>query len=107
MTGAGNPYAPAAAPHGPALLSEEGIRRAANRAAVFAVLAVFILSIAAPVAVLHGHRALSAMKKSSLGQQHRGAALVGVVLGWLWTPVLLLELMTLVGEVRALLGRMS
>jgi hypothetical protein len=107
MTAAGNPYAATAAPHGPALLSEEGVRRAANRAAVFALLAVFIVSIAAPVAVLHGHRALSAMKKGDLGQQHRGAALVGVVLGWLWMPVLLLELVKLAGDVRDILARMS
>jgi hypothetical protein len=103
----GNPYA-AAAPGGPAVLSEEDIRRAANRSAVFAAVAVFVVSIVAPVAVLQGHRALSAMKKSGLGQQHRGAALVGVVLGWLWMPFAVWQLVTLVvttvGDVRNILN---
>jgi hypothetical protein len=106
VTAAGNPYAASVAPGGQALLSEEGIRRAANRSAVFAALAVFVVSLAAPVAVLHGHRALSAMKRSGLGQQHRGAALVGVVLGWVWMPFFVLQLVTLAGDLRDVLVRM-
>jgi hypothetical protein len=108
VTADSNPYAAtSAAPGGSTLLSEEDVRRAANRSVVFAALAVFVVSLAAPVAVVLGHRALSAMKKSGLGQQHRGAALAGVVIGWVWMPFLVLQLVTMVGDVREIFARMS
>jgi hypothetical protein len=107
VTGAGNPYATTAAPDGLSLAPEEGIRRAANRAAVWTALAVFVVSLAAPVAVLYGHRALSAMKRSGLGGQHRGAALVAVVLGWMWMPMVLWQLLTLAGNLREIFARMG
>ena len=101
VAGAGNPYT-VSADAGPSIPAEQAIRRNANLAAIFAAVAVLFLPLAAAVAVFLGHTALSAMKRTGVGQQHRGAALVGVVLGWIWLPFLLLQLLVTVGDVRAL-----
>jgi hypothetical protein len=97
-----NPYAVGTErPSGP---SEEAIRRQANAAALLAGGALLFGTLLAPLAVYFGHRSLSAMRRHRLGLQHRGAAMAGVVFGWLLVAFLLMGLPALVHEAGRLFG---
>jgi hypothetical protein len=103
VTDVGNPYAPGTAADAPPP-PETWVRRAANLAVLSTVLAVFGASLFAPFAVYFGHKALSSMKRDRLGLQHRGAAMVGVVFGWVLTVLLIVQLPELLREIRELLA---
>jgi hypothetical protein len=83
-----NPYVVAQSPIAPS--SEEAVRRSANLAAIMAGVALLVISLAAPVAAYFGHKALAGIKRDGVGEQHRGAAMVGVVFGWIMVLVLVL-----------------
>jgi hypothetical protein len=104
VPGADNPYT-VSVDAGRGAASEEGIHKTANLAAIWAAVAVLVFTPAAPLAVFFGHRALSSIKRAGLGLQHRGAALVGVVLGWLMVPLFLLQVLNIANDVRSLLSR--
>jgi hypothetical protein len=93
----GNPYAAASGSADP--ITEDSVRRMANLAAVFAVASLLYFALLAPVAVFLGHRALRAIRRGGVGLQHRGAALVAVVVGW--PLIVLAALQLLVRQVQS------
>lgn len=66
----------------------EQIHKQATWAAMLGVAGFFCMPLLAPFAVYRGHTCLRAIRLSETGLEHRGAAQVGVTLGWLGSAVL-------------------
>jgi len=82
-----NPYSPGASQTEP--LAEQ-IRRQSTWAAALGVAGLLCTSLLAPVAVYLGHKCLERIRRQGVGDEHRGAALVGATLGWIGNVYLVL-----------------
>ena len=71
----------------------EQIRRGSTWAAVLGVAGLLISSLIAPYAAYRGHQCLRRILQENIGFEHRGAALVGAILGWLGSAYLLVALL--------------
>lgn len=81
----------------------EQIRKQANWAASLGVAGFLCMPVVAPFAVYLGHRSLGAIRRSEAGLEHRGAARVGVILGWLGSALLAFALVASALEIVELL----
>jgi hypothetical protein len=96
-----NPYSPTI--HGAVPVVQQ-IRQQATWAAVLGVLSLLCLSFLGPFAVYFGHVCLRRIRQSNVGLEHRGAAQVGAILGWLGSAMLVVWLVANILDARGLLG---
>lgn len=82
MTPEQNPYRPATGESEPIA---EQIRRRSTWAAALGIVGLTCIALASPVAVYLAHKCLRQIRRLNVGLEHRGAARVGAVLGWVGT----------------------
>ena len=96
MEKAPNPYQSAVDAVPP--LDADEVRKNANRAAILAALGVFLFPLFGLAAWFFGRTALRTIQTIQAGHEHRAAAQLGIVAGWISVLMLLLEIVVMLRD---------